>query len=103
MKNYTILLFSGGLGKTFRPNLTYCKVRKFYGELFDVHVFLNFERRHQSVAFNPLGTFYLPGGYSVKAWGAVQIKYFAMHLRMTKFFITFSVIHNTAFTSSEEQ
>ena len=29
---------------------------KLYGELFDVHVFLNYERNHQSVSFNPLAT-----------------------------------------------
>ena len=60
MKNYTILVFSGDLAKSVGPNLTYCKIfEKCYGELFDVHVFLNSERNCQSVAFNPLATYCL--------------------------------------------
>ena len=34
-------------------------IRKFYGELFDVHVFLTSKRNCQSVAFNPLATYSL--------------------------------------------
>ena len=41
-----------------RPNLIYLlqDIRKFNGELFDVHVFLNSQRCDQSVAFNQLAT-----------------------------------------------
>ena len=57
MKNYTILLFSGGLSKICWTNLDLLQdIRKSYGELFDVHVFLNSEKYQQIVAFNPLAT-----------------------------------------------
>ena len=56
MKNYTILLFSGDLSKIC---WTKQDIRKFNGELFDVHVFLNSESNCQSVAFNPLATYCL--------------------------------------------
>ena len=57
MKNYTILLFSGDLSKICWTKLDLLQdIRKFYGELFDVHVFLNPERNCQSVAFIPLAT-----------------------------------------------
>ena len=57
MKNYTILLFSGGLSKICCTKLDLLQdIRKFYGELFDMHVLLNSERRRQSVTFNPLAT-----------------------------------------------
>ena len=57
MENYTILLFSGGLSKICWIKLDLLQdIRKSYGELFDVHVFLNSERCDQSVAFNPLAT-----------------------------------------------
>ena len=53
MKNYTILLFSGGLSKIDCTKLDLLQdIQKFYGKLFDVHLFLNSE----SVAFNPLPT-----------------------------------------------
>ena len=60
IKNYTILLFSGGLSKICwtKPDILQ-DIRKSYGEVFDVHVCLNSERRHQSVAFNPLAAFCL--------------------------------------------
>ena len=60
MKNYTILLFSGDLGKICWPKLDlFQEIRKLYGDLFDVHVFLNSERNCHSVAFNPLATYCL--------------------------------------------
>ena len=64
MKNYTILLFSGGLTKICSTKLELLQdIRKFYGELYDMHVLLNSERRHQTVTFNPLATLclLLPG------------------------------------------
>ena len=55
MKNWTILLFSGSLSKICCTKLDLLQgIRKFYGALFDVHGFLKYERRHQSVAFNSL-------------------------------------------------
>ena len=55
MKNYTILLFSGGLTKICCTKLELLQdIRKFYGELYDMHVLLNSERRRQTVTFNPL-------------------------------------------------
>ena len=48
--------------KSVEPNLTFARYSKFYGELFDVHVFLNLERNCQSVAFNPLATHCLVHG-----------------------------------------
>ena len=55
MKNGTILLFSGSLSKICCTKLDLLQdIRKFYGALFDVHGFLKYERRHQSVAFNSL-------------------------------------------------
>ena len=57
MKNWTILLFSGSLSKICCTKLDLLQdIRKFYGALFDVHGFLKYERRHQSVAFNSLAT-----------------------------------------------
>ena len=57
MKNGTILLFSGSLSKICCTKLDLLQdIRKFYGALFDVHGFLKYERRHQSVAFNSLAT-----------------------------------------------
>ena len=58
MKNYnTILLFSNDLSKICWNKLDLLQdIRKFYGELFEVHVFLNSARCHQRVAFNPLAT-----------------------------------------------
>ena len=51
MKNYTILLFSGDLSKICWTKLDLLQdIQKFYGELFDVHMFLNSERKCQSVA-----------------------------------------------------
>ena len=56
MKNWTILLFSGSLSKICCTKLDLLQdIRKFYGALFDVHGFLKYERRHQSVAFLFLG------------------------------------------------
>ena len=52
MKNQTIPLFSGGLSKIFCTELDLLQdIRKFDGELFDVHVFLKSERRHKNVPF----------------------------------------------------
>ena len=60
MKNYTILLFSGDLCKICWTKLHLLQdIRKCYGELFDVHVFLTSKRNCQSVAFNPLATYSL--------------------------------------------
>ena len=57
MKNWTILLFSGSLSKICCTKLDLLQdIQKFYGALFDVHGFLKYERRHQSVAFNSLAT-----------------------------------------------
>ena len=57
MKNWTILLFSGSFSKICCTKLDLLQdIRKFYGALFDVHRFLKYERRHQSVAFNSLAT-----------------------------------------------
>ena len=54
MKNHNILLFSGDLSKICWTKLDLLQdIRKFYGELFDVHVFLDSERDCQSIAFNP--------------------------------------------------
>ena len=52
MKNYTILLFSGSLGKIccIKHDLLQ-NIRKFYGELFNMRVLLGSERRRQSVGF----------------------------------------------------
>ena len=45
MKNYTILLFSGDLPKICWTKLDLLQdIRKFLGELFDVHVFMNSEK-----------------------------------------------------------
>ena len=47
-----MLLFSGSLSKICCTKLDLLQdIRKFYGELFDVHVFLKSERRHQSFWF----------------------------------------------------
>ena len=62
MKNWTILLFSGSLSKICCTKLDLLQdIRKFYGALFDVHRFLKYERRHQSVAFNSLATQWVTG------------------------------------------
>ena len=46
-------------------SLCIARYSKIYGALFDVHVFLNSEKHHQSVAFNSLATFCLFVGSSV--------------------------------------
>ena len=62
MKNGTILLFSGSLSKICCTKLDLLQdIRQFYGALFDVHGFLKYERRHQSVAFNSLATQWVVG------------------------------------------
>ena len=69
MKNGTILLFSGSLSKIFCTKLDLLQdIRKFYGALFDVHGFLKYERRHQSVAFNSLATQWVVVLIRVKLW-----------------------------------
>ena len=53
--NHTVIL--GSLSKICCTKLDLLQdIRKFYGELFDVYVFLKCERRHQSVSFNPLAS-----------------------------------------------
>ena len=66
MKNGTILLFSGSLSKICCTKLDLLQdIRKFYGALFDVHGFLKYERRHQSVAFNSLATQWVGWAFNI--------------------------------------
>ena len=52
-----IMSFSGSLSKICCTKLDLLQdIRKFYGKVSDVHVFLKSERRHQSVAFNSVAT-----------------------------------------------
>ena len=47
MKIYPILMFSGGFSKLYWTKLYLLQdIRKFHVELFDVHVFQNFERHN---------------------------------------------------------
>ena len=67
MKNWTILLFSGSLSKICCTKLDLLQdIRKFYGALFDVHGFLKYERRHQSVAFNSLAKQWVSKSVDIK-------------------------------------
>ena len=76
MKNGTILLFSGSLSKICCTKLDLLQdIRKFYGALFDVHGFLKYERRHQSVAFNSLATQWVVSQFIFYfiSWGGVKL------------------------------
>ena len=87
MKNWTILLFSGSLSKMCCTKLDLLQdIRKFYGPLFDVHGFLKYERRHQSVAFNSLATQWVYSQLQLIVWKNSTNTWF---WRMQRIFLSF--------------